>query len=293
MLLKKENKELRGKMRALNDRLTTLLEGMKLVPKQKPFSMKLSMDTMENEIRNADTRIDILKKEIAFLSKKLQEVGGVDQIESLEQETASLRKNEEELTARLKLLRNKNKVLALKEKKIDVHNPQETKASSIVDKTKLFTVKQSRLEQKNQRLKSEIQIRRNFTDKLNKRYMDACSTLGAKPELQLSYNPEDLAQVKVDTKKLDSKRVARSAVISSLIKKRQIGFSQSLLMDDPDNYEMPQAEEDFQRLKQKVLYMNQSARVEYKKTNITKKAAKSKTSGFDGKVASYGIQYLR
>ena len=293
MLLKKQNRELREKLKTLNNRLTSVFEGMKLEQTTKTFDKQMSMQAMENEIRNADSQIAFYKKEIGFLRKRLQDGDQKIQIDNLQRETEELKATEDQLADRLAFLKNEHKVLISKGKRLELSGSHSSKISAMLEKRKTFTIKQVKLENENTRLQGGIEAQEQFTEKMNSRYKDACSKLGEKPALELSFNPDQLAHVKVDPKSINIKRQVKSAVFSHQIKQREIGFSETMMLDDPDYYALPKTDEEFNRLKHKVLFIHQSARVEYKKNNIYKRAGKAKTTDFETKFTAYGNLILQ
>lgn len=162
VLLKKENKELRAKLKALNTKLTGVFEGIKLNQPQKAFDKNMSLEAMENEIRNADRQIEFYKKEISFLTKRLQDGDQIEQIKRLEQETDQLKITQDEMTTKLASLKNRHKVLMSKGKRIEVHSSHGLKVNAMIEKRKAFTIKHSKLEQENERLKEGVGNQKNL-----------------------------------------------------------------------------------------------------------------------------------
>lgn len=288
VLLKKENKELRAKLKALNTKLTSIFDGIKVAQPSKAFDKHMPLEVMENEIRNADRQIASYKNEIAFLAKRLQDGNQIKQIELMEQENDELKSTEHHLTKKLAEMKIRHNVLMSKGKRLEIHTSHQSKVSAMTDKRKAFVIKHNQLEKENESLKSKVETQRNFADKIHKRYLAVCSSLGAKPELEFSFTSDQLASVKLDPQRQKARPKIRSAILQPSFKRKEVAFTQSLMLDDPDNYIPPETDEEFERLKHKVINMLQSARVEHRKSNIVKKSVQSKTVDHEAKIALYG-----
>lgn len=286
--MKKENKELREKLKDLNTKLTKVLENLKGNYPDKSFDQRMSPEVMEIEMENADNQINFYKREIAFLQKRTKEGDQVDQIQELEKECYALKAEEDGLEKELSKLKNRYLVLSNKSKKIESSGSQKAKVSAMIEKRKAYILQKKRVTEWSSKLEKTIEAQKDFTDKIHERYTEACKQLREEPELELEYDEEDKAIVKLKNNQKKSSPGLRTIIFDKSAKKKPISFNESLLMDDPDNYEMPKTDAEFTRLKEKVTSMFQSARVEERHVKLTVKRTRAKTTDISKRQETIG-----
>lgn len=278
IVLKKMNKELRMKLKNLNMQMTKVLDNLSGKYQDKSFDQRMSPEVMEIEMENAENQIKFYEKEIAFLSKRLKDGDQIEQIENLQKECYGLAQDEEMLGKLQSALRNRFQVLTTKLKKHEASMSHKAKMAAMIEKRKAFTLQLDKLSAINKKTEEEIISQRKFTDLINERYLKACQEVGEEPGVKLTYNDEGMAVVHIKNELRKSAPQLRQVIFNkSQDKSKEMNFVRALMMDDPENYELPKTEEDFKRLKEKVKNMLQSARVEEKQSKLLDKTNTSKT----------------
>lgn len=279
---------MRQKLKELNEKLTKHLDNLKGKKPDKSLDQKMTPEVMEIEMENADNQIKSYRKEIAFLQNRLKEGDQIDQIQTLEQECYLLAADEESLEKQLSQQRNVSLVLANKTKKLAETSTHKKKIEAMIEKRKVYTMQKSKVILLNDKLERGVLSQKEFSDKLYERYINACKDLGEEPMLELKYDEDEKAIVMMKEALAKSTPQLRTIILNKSAKKKPMTFTQSLMMDDPDNYKLPQNEEEFNRLKEKVMSMFQSARVEERQVNMNLKRSRAKTVDTDKRKETMG-----
>lgn len=118
--MKKDNRELRSKLKDLNNRLTDTIDKLRLknVQVEKTKETADPEEVHRREIINLEEQIALYKKEIEFLNQRNLEGGQIDSIKNLGLEVVELVKREADLATEIKNLKTQAAVLGNRLKKL-------------------------------------------------------------------------------------------------------------------------------------------------------------------------------
>lgn len=162
--LKKDNKELRLRLKDLNDRLTETLENLRLKAAQASKNRKEPTDPALihlREMENAQNQIDLYIKERGFLQERLKEGGQLELIKNLGLECASLQEEEARKIQELKTLNTASKAIANQNRKFTENKAHISRMRAMTDEKSYAEKKIRKIREKNP---SEIAMQEKQVD---------------------------------------------------------------------------------------------------------------------------------
>jgi hypothetical protein len=291
--LKKENRELRGQLRTLNTRLTGVIEAMRSrkVEKGAESDRKSSkLEVLDRELQNAEDQIAAYKREIGFLQNRVKEGDKIDQIKQLDEENSQLIAKEAALEAQLSALKNQEIVLGNLAKKLAMPETHKSKVAAMIEKRKAMGMKYKKLTGESEKIATSIKEQKAFADSMNERYLTLCKEVGQEPQIKLVFGEDGEAKtILVGPQPPQSFRV-KTANVSLL--RAAPNVAESWAMDNPDSYRPPANDEEFKRLKEKVLGLRHSLKVDVRKSSIVGKKNNNVAKLADREINSLGIILL-
>jgi len=252
--LKKDNKELRMKLKDLNERLTETLEKIRLRAVQ-ASKTKEAIDPSivhQKEMENADSQIELYNREIAFLMDRNKEGGQIDKIKTLTQECTTLIENEERMTTELKQLNTASKAIGNRMKKLSENKDHNAKMRAMTEEKSLAEKRIRFLREKEEKDKQMYEKQEEFMRKMEQRYNEACTSTNTPIGLKVDKKPGD----------------EKYTVI--LLGKKEIKDDPTYVftLDHPDKMLPPKTEDQFNQLKQKVMAVSKSLRTDEKSAKM-------------------------
>ena len=273
--LKKENRELRSKFRKLNGRLTRLVENMKvqavretLKDENRPFTDE---DVFEKEMANMDTQMESYNKEITFLKERLEKGGQIERIHELEGEVRELTTKETALQKMLSKLKNEAVIIANTFKRLAQPENHDAKISAMIEKRKVYTIKEHKLEDEQIQVEKLIENQARLAKAMNERYIALCTNLNLDPEVIVTFDADNRANIRLLGDLKDRARTAKAKSTPFLRKSIDQYMSEAWTNDNPQTYKDPTNEKEFDKLKGKVKALMHSVRIDEKRVQLKKK----------------------
>ena len=136
--MKKDNRELRSKLKDLNNRLTETIDKLRLknVQVEKTKEAADPEEVHRREIINLGEQISLYEKEIKFLNQRNLEGGQIDSIKSLGLQVLGLVETEAKLVQNIKELKTQAAVLGNRLKKLKENREHTSKVEASHSRSK-------------------------------------------------------------------------------------------------------------------------------------------------------------
>jgi hypothetical protein len=255
--LKKENKELRQKLKNLNGKLTEIIDHLKTKPNEE-VKKHGNIEVLRKELENCESQTAGYVSEINFLTKRLEEGDQFDKIKELQVQEGQLKFKEDALKFELKRQNVLKCAIASRQKRETRPGLQKSKVEFLVEKNKVYSKKVDTLELREHIKGEDGQGQLKFLNALFSRYQETCQKLNVAEECKI-VNLED-GRVKFEAFKKPKEPEPQS------IKKNQLSVMWE--RDHPDHFEVVQNTKHFNHLKEKVKQMVNGMRIESKQTEV-------------------------
>ena len=261
--MKKDNRELRSKLKDLNNRLTETIDKLRLknVQVEKTKEPTDPEEIHRREVINLEEQIALYKKEIEFLNQRNLEGGQIDSIKNLGLEVMGLVKKESDLTTDIKNLKTQAAVLGNRLKKLKENKEHTSKVAAVHLQIKAMIDEKSLAERKiksiRERLPEEAKMhekQKDFMEKIKERYQEVCK----------STNSKEAVAVDLDAK--TGLYVIKYFDVDG--KKKNKESWEPFICETPTTMTDPRDNEEFEILKKKVKNAFNSKRVEDKSLKI-------------------------